>query len=377
MSKDLIPEAWTPQMVADFTAAMETNPSPAYFKNFLKMMEARVAKDHVDRLVHAAENPVEPLSIVTEEEIERRPSPEWWVPDLLQKGTVCVFAGEAGIGKTFTLIDWTRCIATGVPCMGQPTGRGTVLYVAAEGASAFGKRVRAWNSANNTKPPQGSINYVEKGVDLSDETSVQRLEVELDRLQPDIIVLDTLSQLASLESENDAAGLARVFRVAKRLREHKEGSTVILVHHVNKGAGGVRGSSVIRSNADTVIVAKSKGDGFYLSTEIAQDGKQKDGQPVRIEGLKLTDHAGSAVVTRDSKAVEDPDLKLLRELFADGKPHTRAEAREHAGIRKPTNSDTNYVRWNRKWRAWTKTGEAILQPAEDGSDGFILLDLVK
>jgi hypothetical protein len=336
----------------------------------------RILKARVDEAWDAYQNGTETLKLVTEADVLERDAPEWWIEGLIQKGTVAVFAGEAGLGKTFTSIHMSRCVATGKDFFGRTAMRGTVLYVVAEGASSFGKRIKAWDSHHHTTAPAGSVNYIEAGVNLSDPASVTRLEATLDTLQPDLIILDTLSQLAAIDNENDAAQMSKVFRTAKALRDHKEGSSVILVHHVNKGAGGVRGSSVIRSNADTVIVAKSgKGSDFYLTTDIAQDGKQKDGAPTKIEGLHLIDHLGSAVVVR-TMPDPDPDLEALRVLYADGAEHTKTEARINAGIPKADNSDPAYQKWNRKFKGWSEGAGAILVPGTDAKN-FQLLDLVK
>ncbi|NQX34042.1 AAA family ATPase [Herbiconiux sp. VKM Ac-2851] len=304
------------------------------------------------------------LTLVSEADILARPAPDWWIDGLLQKGTVAVFAGEAGIGKSFMSLHMARCIATGQRFFYRDTSKGTVLYVVAEGASAFGKRARAWDSANYTTPPEGSMNYLESGVNLSDPESVQRLGALLDDLQPDIVILDTLSQLGGVENENDAGQLSKVFRTAKELRDHKEGSTVILVHHVNKSSGGVRGSSVIRANADTVIVAKSSKGGFCLSTEVSDDGKQKDGAPLKLEGFYLDDHAGSAVVRQANTVESDTDWNIVRDLLADASAKSKADLRIACGIPKATATDSAYKAWSRKWKRWTAADGPLIVSAD-------------
>lgn len=364
---------WTPEEVAKFRDDRLEHPSKGGNKELGQLIGKKLLDRRADDLIAAADYGSQDLVLVSEAEVMSRPAPEWWIPDLIQKGTVAVFAGEAGIGKSFMAIHMTRCVATGLPFFQSQVKKGTVLYVAAEGASSFGKRVRAWDEYHHVSPAPGSISYLEAGVNLSDPLSVKRLEDLLDTLQPDLIILDTLSQLAAIENENDAAQLAKVFRVAKQLRDHKEGSSVILVHHVNKGAGGVRGSSVIRSNADTVIVAKSSNGGqFYLTTEISADGKQKDGSPVKLDGFKLIDHKGSAVVYRDAPAPDD-NLTKLRELFADGAALTKLETMRLWGVPK-ADSGKEHKAFTRLWENWTEGDGAILLPVE-GTKGFKLLSI--
>ncbi|NRD25832.1 AAA family ATPase [Frigoribacterium sp. VKM Ac-2836] len=357
---------WTAEGVASYIDEARTAPDAGFYKALSAQLHRKTVEALADELIRAATNPQDELRLVTEEEVANRPAPQWWIPTMIQKGTVCVFAGEAGIGKTFSMIHMARCVATKTLWFGENVSQGTVLYVAAEGASAFGKRVRAWDDRHHTRPPAGSVNYLESGVNLSDEESVARLEALLDDLQPDLIILDTLSQLAAIENENDAAQMSKVFRVAKRLRDHKEGSTVILVHHTNKSErGGVRGTSVIRSNADTVIVAKSGGAGFYLSTEISADGKQKDGAPVKLEGFYLDDHLGSAVVARDHSVQVDQDWVLVSALYEDGLPHSKTEMRKACGIEKADNTSAVYKKWDRKYKKWVETDKVLVPSDSD------------
>jgi KaiC/GvpD/RAD55 family RecA-like ATPase len=311
----------------------------------------------------------EELVLVSEADILARPAPEWWVDGLLQKGSVCVFAGEAGIGKSFMSLHIARCIATGTAFFHRDTKRGTVLYVIAEGASAFGKRARAWDSANYTTPPEGSMNYLEAGVNLSDPESVKRLGELLDTLQPDLIILDTLSQLGGIDNENDAGQMSKVFRTAKELRDHKEGSTVMLIHHTNKSSGAVRGSSVIRSNADTVIVAKAEGKGFYLSTEASADGKQKDGSPLKLSGFYLDDQGDSAVVRQNSNKAPDPQWIVVQTLLEDGKPRTKIDIRKASGFPRADNSDPAHKAWDRKFASWVR--DRVLVQVKDTKE-FVL-----
>ncbi|NRD25542.1 AAA family ATPase [Frigoribacterium sp. VKM Ac-2836] len=363
----------TAQQVQDTIESSKSDPK--FNKAVSKFLEQMILKDAAETVYKAAMAGADELRLVPEAEVLARPAPEWWVPDLIQKGTVAVLAGEAGIGKTFLTIHLSRCVAAGIPPFpNHKAMQGTVLYVAAEGASSFGARVRAWDDYHHTSPAPGAVNYLESGVNLSDPESVTRLTELLDDLQPDLIILDTLSQLAAIENENDAAQMAKVFRAAKLLRDRKEGSSVILVHHVNKGSGGVRGSSVIRSNADTVIVAKAGSAGFYLSTDTAQDGKQKDGAPVKLDGFVVASHKDSAVIQRDHTAYTDADLEAVRALMSDGAPRTKVDIRQACGFEK-ADSSKEYRQWDRKFKKWTDSSEPTLLPTDDGK-AFTLMRIM-
>ena len=341
-----------------------------------KDASALFVRKHAEEVVRAAMNPAGAITLTTEAEIAARPAPEYWVPDLIPQDTVGVLAGMGGIGKTFLTIHMSRCIASGMPFFGRPVKQGKVLYVAGEGAAAFGKRVRAWDTFHHQYPvPEGSINYIESGVNFADPDSVANFEEVVKQLQPEVIILDTWSVLSGVSDENDNAGTARVMRDCKRIRSHVPGSAIVWIHHVNKSAGKVRGAGALRDNSDFVVMAKPHGDGFYLSTEVKEDGKAKDAAPVHWDGFVLDSHLDSAVLTRRAVKTLHPEFLALREVFEDDGPHTKAEARIAAGFEKASGSDNQYQRWSRKFNKYVDSG--VLLPVDGEKDTYLLATIAR
>jgi hypothetical protein len=302
--------------------------------------------------IAAVEGTGAPIEVLRISDLLTRPLPEWYVPGLFQESTVAVLAGEAGVGKSFVMLDIALCIASGTDFIFRSVKRGKVLYVVAEGAGSFGKRIAAWQDRKGVQVPEDRIGFVEAGVNLSDEVSMAAFTKVLEAEEADFIVLDTLSQLSSVDNENDAAQLSAVFRMAKRLRDVRPGSTVVIVHHVNKGSGKVRGSSVIRSNADTVVIARGNAKGFNLTTELAHDGKQKDGSAETIEGFKLESHLSSAVVTYTGSKAIDPHWVALQALMLDGAERRTADVRRLF-------TDLTDRQYQGKMRGWVNDGVLI------------------
>lgn len=285
------------------------------------------------------------LVLTTEAEIHSRPAPEWWVEGLIQKGTIAILASPGGLGKTFLSIHLSRCIATGMMFYRRPVQTGRVLYVIAEGTSAFGVRTRAWDSYFNNAPPAGSIAYVESGVNLASEASVTRLADLVRDGEYDFIILDTLSQLGGIENENDASQAKRALQAAKRVRDAREGATVLIVHHTDARATKARGSTVIRDNADTVIMARGKSSGFTLTTDAEHGGKQKDGSATEIKGLAIQEHLDSAVVVWTGKTAADPWWTAMLPLLEDGEAVSGTKLRDACGVTASVGSE--YTKWTR------------------------------
>lgn len=214
------------------------------------------------------------------------------IEGLLPSRAVVTFAGIPGIGKSFVALSWAASIAAGATWFGHSvTAARPVAYVLGEGWARFGDRVRAWEEVSGRELPE-HLRFVDgavTGLDLTDLSHVESITEKLEALSPGLVVLDTFAMLARVESENDNAQVGKVYNAAHRI-VRATGATVVLVHHVSKAAGQVRGATAFRGNADAVIVAgASRRDTeqgtFYLSTRSEEDGKQRDGEPVKWDGF--------------------------------------------------------------------------------------------
>ncbi|WP_237481003.1 AAA family ATPase [Lichenibacterium dinghuense] len=62
--------------------------------------------------------------------------PDWVIPGLVPRKEVCIFAAEAGIGKTTLLTQMLLSVASGQPFFGLPVGSGVVVGLFHEDSSA-------------------------------------------------------------------------------------------------------------------------------------------------------------------------------------------------------------------------------------------------
>lgn len=215
------------------------------------------------------------------------------IAGLLPSQAVVTFAGIPGIGKSFVALSWACAVATGEPWFGRTVaGPYRVAYLLGEGWSQFGHRVQAWEDVHSRSLPD-HLRFIDgagEGIDLTDDVQVKAIIERLRQMGPGLVIVDTFAMLARVESENDNAQVGKVLTAAHRI-VRATGATVVLVHHVSKAAGQVRGATAFRGNADTVIVAASsdKDDDvtFRLSTRGEDDGKQRDMEPVRLSGFVI------------------------------------------------------------------------------------------
>ena len=298
------------------------------------------------RKVADESNPVQELKLISLDDLQNAPAPDWWINGFIPKNAIVVVGGDGGVGKSATLVEMSARLTTATPFLGEyGTRKARVLYAVGEGMSGYRPRLEAVAVSHGLNPEQ--FRLVE-GISLTSDRSVAQLAQTVAAGKVDVVIFDTLSSLTTLESENDAAEVARVIGAAKRIREANEGCTAIIVHHTSKGSGGLRGSSVIRDNADAVWMLKGDSDAFFMSNKSKHGGKMKDGAEIEVHGLSLVPTLGSIVVetAHESRGVQ-PDARSGPSLIARmerGVEYDRATLFELARRDQPDVSDSTVKR---------------------------------
>ena len=151
----------------------------------------------------------------------------------LVPGAVVLVAGEPGIGKSTLLLDVAARAARG----GQD-----VLYVTGE-ESAAQVRMRAER-----------IEAMATSLFLAAETDLATVLGQIETLQPDLVVVDSVQTIASAEIEGSAGNVAQVREVAATLIQaaKSRGTAILLVGHVTKD-GSIAGPRILEHLVDVVI----------------------------------------------------------------------------------------------------------------------------
>jgi DNA repair protein RadA/Sms len=151
----------------------------------------------------------------------------------LVPGSVSLLGGEPGIGKSTLLLQLlARSAATGVPC----------LLVAAEESA---QQVRARAERLGPLPP--SLWVVA-------ETDLGGIEAAIDRVTPELVVVDSIQAVADARFESAPGSVAQVRECAAAfVRMAKtRAMTTVLVGHVTK-EGALAGPRVLEHVVDTVL----------------------------------------------------------------------------------------------------------------------------
>jgi putative DNA primase/helicase len=183
---------------------------------------------------------------------------EWLIQDYLIANEIGVLYGPSMAFKSFVVLDWALCIATGTPWQGHFTRKATVVYIAGEGAAGLNKRLAAWVKQHPDADIDNAQFWMSRvAADLyTPEGQREAYEAirelcELHGTTPDFIIIDTLSRNAAGAEENSNSDLSLVLANAERALRDPFQASVLFVHHTGKDvAKGARGAYVLTGNVD-------------------------------------------------------------------------------------------------------------------------------
>jgi DNA repair protein RadA/Sms len=150
-------------------------------------------------------------------------------------GSLVLIGGEPGIGKSTLMLQ----LAMNMPAL-------KVLYVSGE-ESEMQIKMRAERLAPNAGKSGG-------GCYILTETSTQNIFKQIEQLQPDLVVVDSIQTLHSAHIESTPGSVSQVREcTAELLRFAKETSTpVFLIGHITKD-GMIAGPKILEHMVDTVL----------------------------------------------------------------------------------------------------------------------------
>lgn len=148
-------------------------------------------------------------------------------------GAVVLLAGEPGAGKSTLLLDAAATMAR--------TGR-RVLYITGE------------ESTSQVKLRAERIRALAGSLFLAAETDLGQALGQVEKLAPDVLVIDSVQTLASAQVEGSAGSVSQVREVAASLVQlaKRRGMATFLIGHVTKD-GSIAGPRVLEHLVDVVL----------------------------------------------------------------------------------------------------------------------------
>lgn len=208
--------------------------------------------------------------MLTPDQVCEMPRPRALVGGLLSLDSVAWLVAAPGSYKSFVALDLAAAIAAGRPWMDRRTHQGSVVYMAAEGASGMSLRIAAHQKHYGA---MGDVRLLPLPLQVGDARQWGALVEACRRMQPApvLIVLDTQARITVGLKENDSTDMGILVDAMETLRR-ATGACVLAVHHTPKDGQGLRGSGALGGAANTVLELVKKD----RMRAVLTSSKQKD-----------------------------------------------------------------------------------------------------
>jgi hypothetical protein len=198
---------------------------------------------------------------------------------LIRRG-LAVVGGAPKLGKFSLVMNLVLRRGFGAAWLGFPTTAGRTLVVQAEiPEPELQKRIGLMLKDTDQNPEAGAIYFLtDRSIKLDRPEGLVRLQVHIERLRPDLLVIDPLARFMGGD-ENGTKDMG-AFIAALDVLIQEYDLTVLVVHHTGKpglegreGGHRLRGSSALFAAADSVLMLDRSDAGYKLGFEL-RHGKE-------------------------------------------------------------------------------------------------------
>lgn len=207
----------------------------------------------------------------------------------LVKGSLVLIAGDPGIGKSTILLQ-----TSGELCKnGQK-----ILYVSAE------------ESASQLKLRANRLGITAENLYIYPQTNLESIRAQIDELQPDMIVIDSIQAIYSQTISSSAGSVSQIRECCNILMQiaKNRGITTIVIGHVTKD-GNIAGPKILEHMVDTVI--SFEGD-KYKSYRMLRSMKNRFGNTSEVGIFEMQ--------AKGLVEVKNPNELFLNERSQDAIP---------------------------------------------------------
>ncbi|VTS24597.1 DNA repair protein RadA [Streptococcus pseudoporcinus] len=147
-------------------------------------------------------------------------------------GSLILIGGDPGIGKSTLLLQVSTQLAN----------KGTVLYVSGE------------ESAEQIKLRSERLGEIDNEFYLYAETNMQEIRIEIEKIQPDFLIIDPIQTIMSPDSSGVQGSVSQVREVTAELMQLAKTNNIatFIVGHVTK-EGTIAGPRMLEHMVDTVL----------------------------------------------------------------------------------------------------------------------------
>jgi RecA-family ATPase len=274
------------------------------------------------------------------------------VDGIIGKGKLIVLVADGGSLKTISMMDLGVCLSMENPWLGtRKTIKSNVLFIDEETTfEDFSIRLKAIMTAHNADMSIPFFYVCNPGFDFYRDikNSLAVLESLIKDVNPDLVIIDSLMDVLPGADENSTKDMTPFFKSLKSII-NKTGTSIIVIHHVNK-KGNYRGSSSIRGHVDLLLKVEKKGKYIEFSsdkTRYSGDFKfsaeyhfepEKDPEKIYLTDRDNNSYSVYDQIIRDLKPTE----KIIIQYLAENGVQTKSDIESIQGRSKRTLTDSIY-----------------------------------
>ncbi len=275
------------------------------------------------------------------DELAQLPQPKYIIDDLpLYHGGTNMIVGPSGSGKSFLALDFAAKSA-------QDTN---VIYIVGEGLLGYASRWESWKEHHGGK--SANLWFYPQPLDFSNHNEVAVFVDMVSSKKPALVIVDTVARCSGHYDENSTTDMNQLIGESDFIRRELN-TSILLVHHTgHEKKHRMRGSSVLYSAADAVLMVSTSDGVMSVYNDPDRGGKNKDAAPWeplyrRFLPVEVTrdDKEFSSVVLVPTEKIEydlgDDDLltekqREIVDLLEDLEECTSKEIADMTGIPRRT-----------------------------------------
>lgn len=279
------------------------------------------------------------------DQLDQLPSHDPLISRVIDRHSYVILRGRDDTFKSFIVLDWSFCLATGKPWQGHEVEQSRVLYIAGEGAYGIYARKAAWENAWSMKIPPDQFTLRQEAVNLyAGGPALEELLTRVETGRYGLVVIDTLRR-ASGQAKENTSEMGLVIDNVERIKRATTNGSVMVISHTDKTDSDSRGYSGIEDDADIVWRARRDEERHPLAVDLTNT-KMKNGPDGREFNLVMSPSLDSLVVSNRGShghapaaeanyETDEQILATMRETFATTGASASA-LREVTGISKST-----------------------------------------
>ncbi|MDA9504188.1 hypothetical protein XI09_05310 [Bradyrhizobium sp. CCBAU 11386] len=197
--------------------------------------------------------------------------PDYVIDRIFQRRFCYSMTAKTGGGKTAAAMRLAAHVATGRSIGNIEVERGTVIYAAGENPTDVQARWLGVTQEMGIDPETVDVHFINGVVKISENVANIEAEVAAKKLQPTLVIVDTVAAYFEGDDDNDNVQMGNYARLLRSMTNLPSGPCVLALAHPTKRA------------ADDDLIPK--GGGAFLNEVDGNVALRRNGQVIAFEAL--------------------------------------------------------------------------------------------